>query len=356
MDITNVNFVQDNLFEITIHVVGSQTIPLKYLHSLKIIGVDGPQGTIQLYGKNENTYLIDDPTDFTSTFKVYGNLKNGCQWWLPNFQIQFEYLQGEAAQYSSTWIWGTSSFDLSTGCNNYDSQGNSQTDFPGFYWTINLPNECSPKYVSSLSKSSSYIETISKSSSSAPIPSSGSFFNSSVFISSSETSFYSQSLTTTSFDSSTYSATLPPSSDFNLVTSSATSNKGWTSSTVLTYTPSDSTSINYLSDYTSSKVSSSPSSKDDIVISSASLISNQTESVTTAQMSSSTITTLDSIDSTIYIPKDSTLSSNSKTLVQSVPTVTATSLYSVSIQVNSGIKRIQSLIGMALVVFLSQLL
>lgn len=68
MDILDVNFIRENLFEITIHVVGSQTIPLKYLYSLKIIGVDGPKGTIQLYGKNENTYLIDSPTDFISTF------------------------------------------------------------------------------------------------------------------------------------------------------------------------------------------------------------------------------------------------------------------------------------------------
>lgn len=84
MDVTDVTLVQDNLFEITIHVLGEQQIPLKYLYSLKVIGVNGPKSTVQLYGKNENTYLIDNPTDFTVTFQVYATLTD-CQWWMPNF-------------------------------------------------------------------------------------------------------------------------------------------------------------------------------------------------------------------------------------------------------------------------------
>ncbi|GMM56039.1 Flo11 protein [Maudiozyma humilis] len=141
MDITDINQIQDNLFNITIHVTGSQQIPLKYLYSLKVIGIDGPNNYVQLYGENEHTYLIDNPTDFSVSFEVYATL-TGCKYWMPNFQIQFEYLQGNAAQYWETWTWGTSTFDLISGCDNYDNQGHSQTDFPGFYWNVGLPPEC----------------------------------------------------------------------------------------------------------------------------------------------------------------------------------------------------------------------
>ncbi|GMC39775.1 unnamed protein product, partial [Saccharomyces cerevisiae] len=143
LDVTSVSWVQDNTYQITIHVKGKENIDLNYLSSLKIIGVTGPKDTVQLYGCNENTYLIDNPTDFTATFEVYATQDvNSCQVWMPNFQIQFEYLQGSAAQYASSWKWGTTSFDLSTGCNNYDNQGHSQTDFPGFYWNIDYDNNC----------------------------------------------------------------------------------------------------------------------------------------------------------------------------------------------------------------------
>ena len=165
MNITDVTLVQDNLFEITLHVLGKEQIPLQYLYSLKIIGVNGPTSTVVLYGKNENTYLIDNPTDFTVTFQVYATLSD-CQWWLPNFQIQFEYLQGDAAQYWQTWTWGTSTFDLSTGCNNYDNQGHSQTDFPGYCWALGLPSECgvdSNPSSSSISTSSYSSEVMSSS-------------------------------------------------------------------------------------------------------------------------------------------------------------------------------------------------
>ena len=163
MDITDLSQVQDNLFEITIHVTGSQQIPLKYLYSLKVIGVNGPKSTVQLYGKNENTYLIDNPTDFTTTFEIYASLTD-CQYWMSNFQIQFEYMQGDASQYWETWTWGTTTFDLGTGCTNYDNQGHSQTDFPGFYWTVGLPSECvaeSDTVVSVATSSSQVIDPVS---------------------------------------------------------------------------------------------------------------------------------------------------------------------------------------------------
>ena len=161
MDITDISQVEDNLFEITIHVTGSEQIPLKYLYSLKVIGVNGPKGTVQLYGKNENTYLIDNPTDFTTTFEIYATLTD-CQYWMSNFQIQFEYMQGDASQYWETWTWGTTTFDLGTGCTNYDNQGHSQTDFPGFYWTIGLPSECVAE--------SNSVESIATSSSMVSVP------------------------------------------------------------------------------------------------------------------------------------------------------------------------------------------
>ena len=168
MDITEIEQIQDELFEITIHVTGAKQIPLKYLYSLKVIGVNGPKGTVQLYGKNENTYLIDNPTDFTTTFQVYATLKD-CQYWMPNFQIQFEYMQGDAAQYWQTWVWGTSTFDLGTGCTNYDNQGHSQTDFPGFYWVVGLPSECVADSlpVSSIETTTSEVATTSTTSSSS---------------------------------------------------------------------------------------------------------------------------------------------------------------------------------------------
>lgn len=104
MDVTSVSWVKDNVYQISIHVTAVQDIPLKYLYSLKVIGVTGPSSTVQLYGKNENTYLITDPTDFTTTFQVYANpSSDGCTVWMPNFQIQFEYMQGDAAQYWQTW-------------------------------------------------------------------------------------------------------------------------------------------------------------------------------------------------------------------------------------------------------------
>ena len=168
MDIENVVWLHDDLYEITIHVLGSEQIDLKYLYSLKIIGVDGPKGTVQLYGKNENTYLIDSPTDYRATFQVYGDTqRDECNVWLPNFQIQYEYLQGDAWAYADTWVWGTTSFDLMTGCNNYDNQGNSQTDFPGYYWKIDCNEGCGKTPVQSSSstdiisslESSSYVSS-----------------------------------------------------------------------------------------------------------------------------------------------------------------------------------------------------
>ncbi|CCC70984.1 hypothetical protein NCAS_0G00970 [Naumovozyma castellii] len=146
IDLLNVKWISGNRYEIKIRVTGEEQIDLKYLYSLKIIGVQGPQGTIQLYGKNENTYLIDNPTDYTATFKVdvrNSDQTDDCYVWLPNFEIQYEYLQGDASKYEDTWVWGTTAFDLSTGCSS-DNQGRAQTSFPGFYWPIRCDDDCKP--------------------------------------------------------------------------------------------------------------------------------------------------------------------------------------------------------------------
>ncbi|CCF59304.1 hypothetical protein KAFR_0G02730 [Kazachstania africana CBS 2517] len=149
LDILSVWWVSDSTYNMTIHATGAEQIPLKYLYSLKIIGVDGPESTVQLYGKNENTYLIDNPTDFTATFAVYASADDDGKVWMPNFQIQFEYLQGDAAQYWESWEWGSSTFDLMTGCDNYDNNGNSQTDFPDFYWVGECADAAASSFVAS---------------------------------------------------------------------------------------------------------------------------------------------------------------------------------------------------------------
>ena len=95
MTVNSVTWISGNTYELTIAVKGAENIDLKYLWSLKIIGVNGPQGTVQLYGKNENTYIIDNPTDYTATFQVYGQQSSddACKVLMPSFQIQYEYLQ-----------------------------------------------------------------------------------------------------------------------------------------------------------------------------------------------------------------------------------------------------------------------
>ncbi|CAI6420838.1 AKR_HP2_G0008830.mRNA.1.CDS.1 [Saccharomyces cerevisiae] len=226
MDVTSVSWVKDNTYQITIHVKAVKDIPLKYLWSLKIIGVNGPSSTVQLYGKNEKTYLISDPTDFTSTFQVYAYpSSDGCTVWMPNFQIQFEYLQGDAAQYWQTWQWGTTTFDLSTGCNNYDNQGHSQTDFPGFYWTY----QCKGNNDGTCTKASSSSITTSSSTTSSSTTSSST--TSSSTTSSSTTSSSTTSSSTTS-SSTTSSSTTSSSTTSSSTTSSSTKTSTTTSSTV----------------------------------------------------------------------------------------------------------------------------
>ncbi|CAI4331732.1 AIF_collapsed_G0008680.mRNA.1.CDS.1 [Saccharomyces cerevisiae] len=261
MDVTSVSWVKDNTYQITIHVKAVKDIPLKYLWSLKIIGVNGPSSTVQLYGKNEKTYLISDPTDFTSTFQVYAYpSSDGCTVWMPNFQIQFEYLQGDAAQYWQTWQWGTTTFDLSTGCNNYDNQGHSQTDFPGFYWTY----QCKGNNDGTCTKASSSSITTSPTTSPLTLPSSYYFSPTSPLYFSSTTSSTTTSSTTTSSSTTSSSTTSSSTTSSSTTSSSTTSSSTTSSSTTSSSTTSSSTKT---STTTSSTVKSSSTTSIDFTTS-----------------------------------------------------------------------------------------
>nr|CAI6427938.1 AIF_HP1_G0008640.mRNA.1.CDS.1 [Saccharomyces cerevisiae] len=272
MDVTSVSWVKDNTYQITIHVKAVKDIPLEYLWSLKIIGVNGPSSTVQLYGKNEKTYLISDPTDFTSTFQVYAYpSSDGCTVWMPNFQIQFEYLQGDAAQYWQTWQWGTTTFDLSTGCNNYDNQGHSQTDFPGFYWTY----QCKGNNDGTCTKASS-----------------SSITTSSITTSSTTTSSTTTSSTTTSSTTTSSSTTSSSTTSSSTTSSSTTSSSTTSSSTTSSSTTSSST--------TSSSTTSSSTTSSSTTSSSTTSSSTKTSTTTSSTVKSSSTTSIDfttSVDS-----------------------------------------------------------
>ncbi|AHY74968.1 Bsc1p [Saccharomyces cerevisiae YJM996] len=301
MDVTSVSWVKDNTYQITIHVKAVKDIPLEYLWSLKIIGVNGPSSTVQLYGKNEKTYLISDPTDFTSTFQVYAYpSSDGCTVWMPNFQIQFEYLQGDAAQYWQTWQWGTTTFDLSTGCNNYDNQGHSQTDFPGFYWTYqckgNNDGTCTKASSSSITTSS-----ITTSSTTTSSTTTSSTTTSSSTTSSSTTSSSTTSSSTTS-SSTTSSSTTSSSTTSSSTTSSSTKTSTTTSSTVKS---SSTTSIDFttsVDSHTSSSVADIYRSRTSTDVTTLAASTSPFSSFTSSDSSSSSDVTSSTIQTTSVDP------------------------------------------------------
>ncbi|CAI5222591.1 BTE_HP_G0211070.mRNA.1.CDS.1 [Saccharomyces cerevisiae] len=306
MDVTSVSWVKDNTYQITIHVKAVKDIPLKYLWSLKIIGVNGPSSTVQLYGKNEKTYLISDPTDFTSTFQVYAYpSSDGCTVWMPNFQIQFEYLQGDAAQYWQTWQWGTTTFDLSTGCNNYDNQGHSQTDFPGFYWTY----QCKGNNDGTCTKASSSSITTSSITTSSTTTSSTT--TSSTTTSSSTTSSSTTSSSTTS-SSTTSSSTTSSSTTSSSTTSSSTKTSTTTSSTVKS---SSTTSIDFttsVDSHTSSSVADIYRSRTSTDVTTLAASTSPFSSFTSSDSSSSSDVTSSTIQTTSVDPTTSVVSSSSE--------------------------------------------
>ena len=142
MQLLNVQHGDGADYDITVRFYADENIPLEHLHSVKIIGVQGPQGTIQLWGKNEGVTPQDFvPSDFTTTFKIYSNPhEDPCYVEIPNFQVQYEY------KHSDTWTqngWGKHAFDLMIGCGG-DNQGNSNFDFPLYFWPKDCNSHCNP--------------------------------------------------------------------------------------------------------------------------------------------------------------------------------------------------------------------
>ncbi|CCC70076.1 hypothetical protein NCAS_0D04950 [Naumovozyma castellii] len=144
MDVEKVMWLQDNLYEVTIHVHGQQQIDLKYLSMLYIHEIDGPKRGITLFHRGLNISDIISPTDYTVTFQVYGNFTTEidfqCLIKLPAFKIHYEYLLDEQSVYKDTWEWGTPSFTLTNGCRYYDNEFRSYTSFPGYFWSLECEN------------------------------------------------------------------------------------------------------------------------------------------------------------------------------------------------------------------------
>lgn len=188
IELENVKWVESNIYTVTLHVTGQKQIPLKSLWSLKIIGVNSPDGsTFQLFGYNEKTYLIDNPTDWTATFRVYGQADSNDPSivWMPTFQIQYEYCQGSAD--CSDWSYGTTTFDLITGCNNYDNYKRSQTDAGSYFWPAQLSGET--KYPQSYPCEKPTSTLASSSSTSTSSTSSSASSTSTISVSSTRTNF-----------------------------------------------------------------------------------------------------------------------------------------------------------------------
>ncbi|KAH3901111.1 uncharacterized protein SCDLUD_002589 [Saccharomycodes ludwigii] len=134
LEITDIEWEYSNVYEISIHVYSKTTEPitLSDLWELKIIGLNSPdESTVVLFSHNENVYKIDNPIDWTASFRVYTS-DSGCISTMPNFQIQYDY---------SYVPKGPGSFDLSVGCN-ADNMGNSQTDFPSYEWSKECSANC----------------------------------------------------------------------------------------------------------------------------------------------------------------------------------------------------------------------
>lgn len=133
MNVISVNWIGGITYELTINVVGQESIPLENLWELKILSITGPSSQVVLYSHNENVYDISDPTDYTATFEVYGSPDSTGKVWMPNIQIQYEYYVVSANNYYWNSSWGAKTIDLSVGCNNYNNYDQSQTTFPAYY-------------------------------------------------------------------------------------------------------------------------------------------------------------------------------------------------------------------------------
>ncbi|CAL9734826.1 hypothetical protein MOSE0_G00540 [Monosporozyma servazzii] len=304
MEMKNIQYAAAETYDVTIRVYANENIALKYLHSLKIIGVQGPQGTIQLWGANEGVTPQDFvPSDFTSTFKIHANANdNPCNVELPSFQIQYEY------DYSDEWAangWGQTHFDLMVGCGG-DNQGNSNFDFPAYVWPKDCDSSCGGDSSSSFLPISTSSETIpscpSETTKTAPPESATTNPPDSVTSYSSEpaTSYPSESVTSYSSESVTsYSSesvtTNPPDSVTSYSSGSVTTNPSDSftsdSSEPATSYPSES-----VTSYPSESVTTNP--PDSVTsYSSGSVTTNSSDSVTSYSSGSVTTNPSDSVTS-----------------------------------------------------------
>lgn len=110
MNVIGVNYLGKDSYEVTIHVVGDKQIPLKFLYSLSISNIGGPDRIVPLHHCDKGINKIDNPTDFTATFVVNSRPDLFGRVWMPDFKLDFEYVLGPARQYAKEWKWGKRHF------------------------------------------------------------------------------------------------------------------------------------------------------------------------------------------------------------------------------------------------------
>ncbi|CAL9729841.1 hypothetical protein MOUN0_I00474 [Monosporozyma unispora] len=120
-------------YSMTTRIYTSEYIPLRHLHSVKIIGIQGPEGTFSLWGENEGN-ISDDfvPADFTVAFRIYVRQNNDpCLVSMSSFQVQYEY--NRSAGWISNGCSRVTVFALLVGCGG-DNWRNPHSDFPFCIW------------------------------------------------------------------------------------------------------------------------------------------------------------------------------------------------------------------------------
>ncbi|CAI4331414.1 CPI_1c_G0009230.mRNA.1.CDS.1 [Saccharomyces cerevisiae] len=86
---------------------------------------------------------------------------------MPSFQIEYEFLKGEAQQYSEGWKWGETCFNLESGCQHQSSSSKANCDFPLWHWNCGHIPGC-PSSSSSTSTASGSSTTWTPSTSETP--------------------------------------------------------------------------------------------------------------------------------------------------------------------------------------------
>ncbi|SSD62238.1 uncharacterized protein SCODWIG_04001 [Saccharomycodes ludwigii] len=154
MQLQNVQWETDNIYWITIRVYSDTQISIDDLFSVKIIGVNSPDGsTFQLYDRNLKVANIDSPTDFEATFRIYADV-DGSTATSGSFQIQWDYCKDVCSDTAlcKKWPYGDTSFDLQVSCN-ADNQNNAQGDFPVLSWNVDCSKSCVSSQVSASTSS-----------------------------------------------------------------------------------------------------------------------------------------------------------------------------------------------------------